>query len=180
MPVTALRRIGAKWIRFGIEWQHAEPRPGKFNSGVITNRRNYAALGMAELCTLANPPAWAKKNGAQPENPAVTAEFLARVLRGTRDTVACYELDNEPDLKQNTSPAAYAAWLQAVHPSFATRARSCSSGSPAAVLNLQNRSFDALPEVSISTDLTPTPVLVTSVRWREAPSDRKRVTSTDG
>ena len=46
-------------------------------------------------------------------------------------------------------------------PSFATRARSCSSGSPAAVLNLQNRSFDALPEVSISTDLTPTPVLVT-------------------
>lgn len=116
MPVTALRRIGAKWIRFGIEWQHAEPRPGKFNSGVITNRRNYAALGMAELCTLANPPAWAKKNGAQPENPAVTAEFLARVLRGTRDTVACYELDNEPDLKQNTSPAAYAAWLQAVHP----------------------------------------------------------------
>lgn len=38
------------------------------------------------------------------------------MLRGTRDTVACYELDNEPDLKQNTSPAAYAAWLQAVHP----------------------------------------------------------------
>lgn len=116
MPLTALRRIGVKWIRSGIEWLHAEPIQGKFNMKIISERRNYAALGMMELCTLANPPVWARGNGGQPEYPGAIMNFLARTLETVGDSVACYELDNEPDLKRNTSPVRYAEWLQTVHP----------------------------------------------------------------
>ncbi|MBS1371493.1 MAG: hypothetical protein HPZ91_16230 [Lentisphaeria bacterium] len=113
MPLEALRRIGAKWIRFGVEWRMVEPERGSFRA---VNKRDFRKEGFYDICTLGAVPAWAGEGGAFPARPEEMAGFLGRVLAESAGSVGCYELENEPDLRRGMTAENYAAWLSAVAP----------------------------------------------------------------
>lgn len=115
---------GMRWIRFDFMWSAIEPRPGQLDwsstDRVVTaaQSRGLTILGIIDTTPpWARPSAAADQEFALPSDPAQFGAFAGLAAARYRDSVANWEVWNEPNIAKFSAPAPdvgrYAAMLSA-------------------------------------------------------------------
>jgi hypothetical protein len=114
------RRTGATFVREDLDWDTAEPQPGRIAFDRFDAIVDAAArAGLAVLPILGRPPQWAATGGELPSDPAAYGRFVAAAARrygpgGTfwrarpglpRRPAPAFELLNEPYIAAPDRPA---------------------------------------------------------------------------
>ncbi|MFE6091865.1 hypothetical protein ACFQ7M_07730 [Streptomyces massasporeus] len=111
---SALRDMGAGWVRDGQSWPAAEPAPGDYDTGPHDRRtRTLRAHGLAVLDVLSPAPEWAMTD-ASPPLPADLRHAYRYARRLAAAAPEALQLSNEPDVDTTHSTGdAHAAFVKA-------------------------------------------------------------------
>ncbi|GAA1479679.1 hypothetical protein GCM10009624_01190 [Gordonia sinesedis] len=109
--LDAMRAMGAKWIRVGIEWDAIEPERGQFDWRSPDRVINTAVgRGFRVLALVHNTPRWARPNAAMPSmhtlprNADEYATFAGEAAARYGDRVQNWEVWNEPNIIEFAKP----------------------------------------------------------------------------
>lgn len=108
--VAGLRKIGAKYYRFSIEWARVEPEPGKFNqkaiAGYVTMAKKLKAAGIEPVVCLWHFtfPSWlydkkkpGKSNWLYPGVEDYWKQYVSVMVKALGPQVRFYAPQNEPN-----------------------------------------------------------------------------------
>ncbi|MER5829437.1 hypothetical protein ABT116_01140 [Streptomyces sp. NPDC002130] len=111
---SALRDMGAGWVRDGRSWPAAEPAPGVYDTGHHDRRTGtLRAHGLAVLDVLSAAPEWSM-TGASLPLPADLRHAYRYARRLAAAAPEALQLSNEPDVDTTRSTAdAHAAFVKA-------------------------------------------------------------------
>ncbi|MDX3136070.1 hypothetical protein PV367_41190 [Streptomyces europaeiscabiei] len=111
---SAMREMGAAWVRDGMAWPAAESRRGAYDTRLYEGvQREFREQGLAVLDVLTTAPEWAMTDASLP----LTADlrdayrYTARLAASSPDAV---QLSNEPDIDTTSSTGdQHAAFVKA-------------------------------------------------------------------
>ncbi|MFJ1965017.1 carbohydrate-binding protein [Streptomyces massasporeus] len=111
---SALRDMGAGWVRDGQSWPAAEPAPGDYDTGPHDRRiRTLRAHGLAVLDVLSPAPEWTMTDASLPL-PADLRHAYRYARRLAAAAPEALQLPNEPDVDTTRSTGdAHAAFVKA-------------------------------------------------------------------
>ncbi|MFE7766840.1 hypothetical protein [Streptomyces sp. NPDC057438] len=111
---SAMREMGAHWVRDGMAWPAAEPRRGVYDTRLYEGvRREFRAHGRAVLDVLTTAPEWAMTDASLPLTADLrdTYRYAAHLAATSPDAV---QLSNEPDIDTTGSTGdQHAAFVKA-------------------------------------------------------------------
>lgn len=111
---SALRDMGAGWVRDGQSWPAAEPAPGLYDTGHHDRRtRTLRTHGLAVLDVLSAAPEWSMTDASLPL-PADLRHAYRYARRLAAAAPEALQLSNEPDVDTTRSTGdAHAAFVKA-------------------------------------------------------------------
>ena len=125
---TALKELGARWVRLHVQWRDAEPVKGSYDPARFAEYDNAVkvarAAGAKVLFMIYEAPAWASGSSSSnvPRNPAEYAAFVRYMAQRYRGQASAYEIWNEPGHPRFWStgrdPVAYTKLLAAAYPAI--------------------------------------------------------------
>jgi polysaccharide biosynthesis protein PslG len=118
---------GAKYVRYFLHWQDAEPTKGAlspaFISGYQAGLAPLVAAGVKVDLVVTGAPPWANGGAGgntPPTDPADMASFMGLLATALKGKIAAYEIWNEPDNGEfwnaPIDPVRYTALVKAVYP----------------------------------------------------------------
>jgi len=128
---TQVLASGAKYVRYFLHWQDAEPTRAALSPGFLGGYQSglapLAAAGVKVDLVVTGAPAWANGGAGgstPPTDPNDMATFMGRLASALKGKVAAYEIWNEPDNQEfwnaPIDPARYTALIKAVYPAIKT------------------------------------------------------------
>ncbi len=129
-----VQNLGLGWIKQQVKWAHFEGAPGQMNwsgfDGVVDAAN---ARGIKVLFSVVDAPRWARSyedsnpEGAPPDDLAVFADFLARLVDRYRGRIHAIEvwneqnLDREWDTAEGVNPERYVEMLKMAYQTIKSR-----------------------------------------------------------
>jgi hypothetical protein len=111
---SAMRDMGADWVRDGMAWPAAEPRRGVYDTGLYEGvQREFRRHGLAVLDVLTTAPEWAMTDASLPLTADLrdTYRYAVHLAASAPDAV---QLSNEPDVDTTSSTGdQHAAFVKA-------------------------------------------------------------------
>lgn len=102
------KNANASWVRTGDWWRHIETSPGVFDFSLTDSIVNHAVydLGQQVLFVLSGAPSWCGGGslGNSPCDIDSWKNFVDVTTQHFAGRVAAYEIWNEPDLQNNSTP----------------------------------------------------------------------------
>ncbi len=123
--IGQVQNLGLGWIKQQVKWKHFEAAPGEMNWSGFDGVVNVAnERGIKILFSVVDAPEWARSyrdanlEGAPPDDLAVFADFMARLVDRYRGRIHAIEvwneqnLDREWDTAEGVSPERYVEMLR--------------------------------------------------------------------
>jgi hypothetical protein len=126
--ISAVRSLGAHWVRMFLSWRALAPTPAPIASSTLASYEQFFSrlpAGTKLIIDVVNSPRWETGSADEhtpPANPNDYATFVGTLARRWGARVSAYEIWNEEDASRSWTgapePAAYVRLLKATYPAI--------------------------------------------------------------